>query len=237
MCYNLYLLVGEEAKARNLAQELHSRFPQHAPLNSASLPTILAAAELQRGNASKAIDLLKEAEPYELSEFSNLSPIYIRGQAYLRLHSPKEAEEGRIKLDGHVSDYLPYYRTDTGNSVIISELISHLGYSQFHIFPRLPGRAGQPNEVQRQEFRSEVLQRQFEVRARNEVRLQQLGYFLLGAVLEQISGSSYEQLLKDRIFTPLGMNDSGYTHSETIVPHRAAAYERFSQRFTKCSLL
>lgn len=52
------------------------------------------------------------------------------------------------------------------------------------------------------------------------------GYFLLGAVLEQISGSSYEQLLKARIFTPLGMNDSGYAHGETIIPHRAAGYER-----------
>jgi CubicO group peptidase (beta-lactamase class C family) len=52
------------------------------------------------------------------------------------------------------------------------------------------------------------------------------GYFLLGAVLEQVSGTSYEQLLKDRIFTPLGMNDSGYTHSETVIPHRASGYER-----------
>jgi len=94
-------LVGEEAKARNLAQQLHSRFPQHAPLNAASLPTILAATELQRGNASEALDLLKEAEPYDLSEFSNLSPIYIRGQTYLRLHSPKEAEAEFQKLLSH----------------------------------------------------------------------------------------------------------------------------------------
>jgi tetratricopeptide (TPR) repeat protein len=94
-------LVGEETKARDLAKELRSRFPQHAPLNAASLPAILAAAELQRGNASKAIDLLKEAEPYDLSEFSNLSPIYVRGQAYLRLHSPKEAEAEFQKLLDH----------------------------------------------------------------------------------------------------------------------------------------
>jgi eukaryotic-like serine/threonine-protein kinase len=94
-------LAGEEARARTLAQELRTRFPQHAPLNAASLPTILATAELQRGNASKAIDLLKEAAPYDLSEFSNLSPIYIRAQAYLRLHSSKEAEAEFQKLLEH----------------------------------------------------------------------------------------------------------------------------------------
>jgi CubicO group peptidase (beta-lactamase class C family) len=32
--------------------------------------------------------------------------------------------------------------------------------------------------------------------------------------------------LKERIFTPLGMNDSGYAHSEKIIPHRASGYER-----------
>jgi eukaryotic-like serine/threonine-protein kinase len=94
-------LVGEEAEARALAQKLHSRFAQHTPLNSASLPTILATAELRRGNASKAIGLLKEAEPYDLSEFSNLAPVYIRGQAYLQLHSPKEAEAEFQKLLDH----------------------------------------------------------------------------------------------------------------------------------------
>jgi len=37
-----------------------------------------------------------------------------------------------------------------------------------------------------------------------------LGDFLLNAILEQISGATYEQLMKGRIFTPLGMNDSGF---------------------------
>jgi CubicO group peptidase (beta-lactamase class C family) len=46
----------------------------------------------------------------------------------------------------------------------------------------------------------------------------------LGAVLEQISGLSYEQLLQDRIFRPLGMKDFGYTHSEAVIEHRAAGY-------------
>lgn len=33
--------------------------------------------------------------------------------------------EGKIKFDGHLSDYLPYYRTDTGNRVTVGELLSH----------------------------------------------------------------------------------------------------------------
>jgi CubicO group peptidase (beta-lactamase class C family) len=32
---------------------------------------------------------------------------------------------GEIRLDGRLSDYLPYYRQDTGNQITISELLSH----------------------------------------------------------------------------------------------------------------
>jgi CubicO group peptidase (beta-lactamase class C family) len=31
-----------------------------------------------------------------------------------------------------------------------------------------------------------------------------------------------------RIFTPVGMNDSGYAHGETIIPRRSSGYERSS---------
>lgn len=38
------------------------------------------------------------------------------------------------------------------------------------------------------------------------------GYILLGVILEQVSGQSYEAFLRENIFTPLGMNDTGYEH-------------------------
>ena len=37
----------------------------------------------------------------------------------------QQVAKGSIKLDGHISDYLPYYRQDTGSKVAISQLLSH----------------------------------------------------------------------------------------------------------------
>lgn len=37
-----------------------------------------------------------------------------------------------------------------------------------------------------------------------------LGYSLLGAIIEKISGKSYEQYLNDKIFKPAGMSNTGY---------------------------
>jgi CubicO group peptidase (beta-lactamase class C family) len=50
------------------------------------------------------------------------------------------------------------------------------------------------------------------------------GYFLLGAVIEKVTGQKYEQVVSERIFKPLGMKDSGYDWTAAIVPRRAAGY-------------
>lgn len=38
------------------------------------------------------------------------------------------------------------------------------------------------------------------------------GYILLGVILEQAAGKTYETFLQENIFAPLGMNDTGYEH-------------------------
>ena len=50
------------------------------------------------------------------------------------------------------------------------------------------------------------------------------GYFLLGVVIEKATGKKYEQALQDMILTPLGMKDTGYDWSKTILPRRASGY-------------
>jgi CubicO group peptidase (beta-lactamase class C family) len=50
------------------------------------------------------------------------------------------------------------------------------------------------------------------------------GYFLLGVVIEKTSGKKYEQALQDMILTPLGLTDTGYDWSRTIIPRRASGY-------------
>ncbi|HEY6454367.1 MAG TPA: serine hydrolase domain-containing protein [Steroidobacteraceae bacterium] len=50
------------------------------------------------------------------------------------------------------------------------------------------------------------------------------GYCLLGLVIEKVTGKSYEAVLREQIFAPLGMNDSGYDHSEITLKNRAAGY-------------
>ncbi len=63
------------------------------------------------------------------------------------------------------------------------------------------------------------------------------GYFLLGAVIEKLSGKSYEAFLKEAIFEPLGMKDTGYDHAATLLPARASGYNLNDSGLTNAAYL
>lgn len=50
------------------------------------------------------------------------------------------------------------------------------------------------------------------------------GYVLLGHVVERLSGKSYADFMRDEIFKPLGMNETGYDDPRRVIPRRALGY-------------
>jgi CubicO group peptidase (beta-lactamase class C family) len=51
-----------------------------------------------------------------------------------------------------------------------------------------------------------------------------LGYIVLGYLVERISGQTYEEFVQENIFKPLGMNNSGMFSFVTVIPRRASGY-------------
>jgi len=52
------------------------------------------------------------------------------------------------------------------------------------------------------------------------------GYFLLGHIIEKVSGESYEVFLQKNIFDPLKLSGTGYDRHSTILKNRATGYSR-----------
>lgn len=50
------------------------------------------------------------------------------------------------------------------------------------------------------------------------------GYILLGYLVEKISGQTYEAFLRENIFEPLKMTNTGYDNPNTLLKHRASGY-------------
>lgn len=62
-------------------------------------------------------------------------------------------------------------------------------------------------------------------------------YPLLGMVIARASGASYDEFVTARIFAPLGMTATRFSHPQEIVPHRASGYVGEAGHLRKGELL
>src|SRR2546430_3920138 len=133
-------------------------------------------------------------------------------------------EQGKIKLDGRLIDYLPDYRKDTGAKITIHNLLSHT--SGIPSYTSLPGffTNVSRNPFAVDDFIKKYASGDLEFEPGTKFVYSNSGYFLLGAIIEKVTGKPYEQVLKENIFDPLSMKDSGYDHWETILSKRAIGY-------------
>jgi CubicO group peptidase (beta-lactamase class C family) len=56
-------------------------------------------------------------------------------------------------------------------------------------------------------------------------RYSNVGYLLLGRLIETVSGQPYRQYLQEKIFRPFGLTATRYCDVEPVIPDRAAGYE------------
>ena len=100
-------MAGDAARAQALAEDLAKRFPEDTLVQFNYLPTLHAQLALSRNNASKAIEALQAAAPYELGDpteaftFLSLYPVYVRAEAYLAGHQETGAAAEFQKILDH----------------------------------------------------------------------------------------------------------------------------------------
>ncbi|MDQ2922375.1 MAG: beta-lactamase family protein, partial [Acidobacteriota bacterium] len=146
-------------------------------------------------------------------------------------------EQGKIKLDGKLSDYLPEYRKDVGEKVTVHQLLNHT--SGIPSYTSLPGFF---NDVSRNpysvdEFVKKYASNNLEFEPGSKFSYNNSGYFLLGAIIEKVTGQPYERVLKEKIFDPLGMKSTGYDHHATIIEKRASGYEKTGEGYVNAAYL
>ncbi len=96
-------LAGDAPQATRLAADLAKRFPEDTIVQFEYLPMIRAAVALQSGSATKALEALAPAAPYELGSIGGVTlyPIYLKGEAYLAAHQGSAATAEFQKIVDH----------------------------------------------------------------------------------------------------------------------------------------
>lgn len=138
----------------------------------------------------------------------------------------KLAEEGKIKLDVPITTYLPDYPKANGDKITIHHLLTHTsGIPNYTASPNF-FKDKSKNPYTPEEFVKTFSSLPLDFAPGEKFNYSNSGYFLLGYIIEKITGKSYEQYLQEVIFTPLNMVNSGYDHSDIILKNRAAGYEK-----------
>jgi len=140
------------------------------------------------------------------------------------------ASENKLDLQAPVSTYLPDYPKKNGDIITIHHLLTHTsGIPNFTSFPSY-------QDMQRNPYRPGEIVKFFadsalEFTPGSNFAYSNSGYILLGVLIEKITGKPYEQVLQEKILTPLKMVNTGYDHNRTNLKNRASGYERNGRTF------
>ncbi|MEA2601737.1 MAG: hypothetical protein QOF89_2729 [Acidobacteriota bacterium] len=136
-------------------------------------------------------------------------------------------ERGKLRVEDEITKYLPDYPTH-GEKITVENLLTHTsGIPNYTNLPEwIPRvREDMPLPVLIGLFKDKPL----DFKPGTKWSYSNSGYIVLGALVEKVSGKTYEQFVEEEIFQKLGMSQSRYNHPEEVVPHRAAGYEGSSK--------
>jgi len=116
-------------------------------------------------------------------------------------------EEGKLRLDDKLTDILPDYPKDKGRGITVRHLLTHR--SGIIGGPRVPD-LDSVEQVHRSLEEMFELISSFDLASEPGARYDysNFGFNLLGAIIEQVSGKSYNELLQERICAPIGMENT-----------------------------
>ena len=146
-------------------------------------------------------------------------------------------EQGKLRLDGKVTDYLPDYPKTTGDKITIHHLLTHTsGIPNFTDFPHFFDTQSR-DPYTPQAFIKKFADLPLDFEPGSAFSYDNSGYFLLGVIIEQVTGKAYAQILREKIFTPIGMANTGYDSATTILSQRAAGYDKSSTGYVNTPYL
>jgi CubicO group peptidase (beta-lactamase class C family) len=129
-------------------------------------------------------------------------------------------EEGRLRWDTTIGDVFPELKLDPAyQHVTIEQLLTHRGGCPAdpprEAWQRAWEQHGTPTH-QRYEFIEAVLSQPPQTPPGTRFLYSNQGYAVVGAMLERLTGKSWEELLTEKLFWPLGMKSAGFGVPGTI---------------------
>lgn len=124
-------------------------------------------------------------------------------------------ERGLLDLESPIFRYVPEFHGEGKDQVLVKDLLVHSGGLLWwtDLFRKFEGKT--PEESKRG-YLSTIYELPLDYPPRSKMVYSDLGILLLGEILERVTGKDLEDLAKEEVLDPLGMNDAMYRPSASL---------------------
>jgi len=132
-------------------------------------------------------------------------------------------EQGKLNLQDEITKFIPDYPTH-GHKITVEHLLTHTSgiksYTDMKEFRDIIQKNMKPEELI-SFFKNQPM----DFAPGTQWNYNNSGFFLLGYIIEKVSGKTYPDYVEQVFFKPLGMTNSYYGNDEKLIKNRAAGYE------------
>jgi CubicO group peptidase (beta-lactamase class C family) len=131
-------------------------------------------------------------------------------------------EQGKLSLQDEITKFIPDYPTQ-GNKITIEHLLTHT--SGIESYTRMKDyKDRMPIDMKPEEMIDHFKNEPMRFTPGTRWEYSNSGYFLLGYIIEKVTGKTYPEYLEENIFKPVGMSSSLYGSNSRIIKNRVGTY-------------
>ncbi len=131
-------------------------------------------------------------------------------------------EQGKLSLEDDITKYIKF--NTQGKKVTVRQLLSHTsgikGYTELPVFEEIG-----VFKYKRDTLLRIVEKEKFDFEPGEALIYNNTGFFMLGLIIEKVSGMTYEEYVQKNLFEKAGMTHSSYCSESKIVKNRAHGYD------------
>jgi CubicO group peptidase (beta-lactamase class C family) len=128
-------------------------------------------------------------------------------------------EEGRMSLDDRISKYIPE-APEIWKDITVRHLLTHTSGISNNLYTQINMR----QDYTEDEIVKKIAAIPLDFRPGERWNYSNPGYVMLGIIIGKAGGKFYGDLLREKIFQPLGMSTARIINEADIIPNRAAGY-------------
>jgi len=133
----------------------------------------------------------------------------------------KLQELGKLKIEDALDKYFPDF--PRGSEVTLHHLLTHTsGIRSYTDKPDFLEHV--TSSIEPDQLIASFQNDPYDFEPGQSWKYNNSGYFLLGRIIEKVSGQSYGEFLRTTFFEPLEMHNTGVHHWKDILPHEAMGY-------------